>query len=218
MTRAHLETVDALMAQYAAGILPEPARVLVAAHLEMRPASREKVVGFEVAAGALIDRIDPMPLSNRAETLSAIFHAPEPLSPRRAEAPSAAERDRLFPRAIADFVGFEAEDIPWRTKLPGFKEHIVGKVDGCEVSFFWIRPGRTVPGHTHEGLELSLVLDGAFSDGRGRYGKGDISLANDSVDHRPVAEKSGPCIGFAVLDAPLKLTGSLRQLLGDLIG
>jgi len=121
-------------------------------------------------------------------------------------------------KTLRDFVGFEVDDIPWRTKLPGFKEYVFGQVDGCEVSFFWIRPGRAVPAHTHKGVEMFLVLDGAFSDRRGRYGPGDISVADESVDHRPIAEKDRPCIGFSVVDQPLKLTGSLTQLIGDLIG
>jgi putative transcriptional regulator len=112
----------------------------------------------------------------------------------------------------------DLEDIPWRTKLPGFKEYDLGEIDGLETSLFWIRPGRAIPAHTHRGVELSLILDGAFTDLRGRFGPGDISVADDSIDHRPVAEKKRPCIGFAVVDQPLKLTGSLTQMLGDIIG
>jgi putative transcriptional regulator len=47
---------------------------------------------------------------------------------------------------------------------------------------------------------------------------GDISVADDSVHHRPVAENNRPCIAFSVLDAPIKLTGSFRQIIADLIG
>ena len=216
MVREHIDTVDALMAHYVAGSLPEPARVLVEAHLEMRDTNRKFVSDLEALAGVSLETVDPAPLSDRDGRLGAIFGSrPAPdraidLAPRRAGA--------LLPRAIRDFVGFEAEDIPWKTKLPGFKEHVVGHFGNCEVSFFWIRPGRAVPAHTHEGCELSIVLDGAFNDSRGRFGPGDISVADDSIDHRPVAEKERPCIGFAVDEAKLKLTGSYRQIIGDLIG
>lgn len=215
MADAQLDTVDALMARYAAGILPEPARVLVAAHLDMQAANRPKVGEYETVVGDILERIEPVSFSSRDEALKAIFDAapiaqPQPLPARPVGA--------LLPKAIRDLAGMEVEDIPWKTKLPGFKEYSLGKIDGCDVSFFWIRPGRAVPAHTHEGYELSLILDGAFNDRRGRFAKGDISVADESIDHRPVAEKIGPCIGFAVSDAPLKLTGSFRQLIGDLIG
>ncbi len=212
-----LNTVDALIAHYAAGILPEPARVLVAAHLELKAANRPKLLAFETLAGDLLEKIEPAPLASRERRLEQIFLSRTDES-RAFEQTPARPENALLPRALYDFVGFEAEDIPWKTKLPGFKEYVVGDFDGFEVSFFWIRPGRAVPAHTHSGCEFSLVLDGAFNDARGRYGPGDISVADDSVDHRPIAEKDRPCIGFAVVDAPLKLTGSLRQMIGDLIG
>ncbi|MBB4574476.1 putative ChrR family anti-sigma factor [Rhizobium lentis] len=67
-------------------------------------------------------------------------------------------------------------------------------------------------------MELILILDGAFIDERGRFGPGDISIADETVEHRPFAEKDRPCIAFAVSDGPIKLAGSLRQMIGDLIG
>lgn len=215
MADLQLDTVDALMARYAAGVLPDPARVLVEAHLEMKSDNWRKVAGFEVLAAGILEDAEPVALRSRDRALDAIFSA-APINVVTA----AAKRPRagLLPRALQDFIGFDVDEIPWKSKLPGFKEFNLGRVDGCDVSLFWIRAGRAVPAHTHEGYELSLILDGAFNDSRGRFAKGDISVADERVDHRPVAEKQRPCIGFAVSDAPLKLTGSLGQLLGDLIG
>ena len=36
-----------------------------------------------------------------------------------------------------DFVGYDVDNIPWKTKMPGFKEFELGDVDGCHVSMFW---------------------------------------------------------------------------------
>lgn len=215
MADIQLDTVDALMARYAAGVLPAPARVLVEAHLEMKSENRAKVSAFEAAVGGVLEEIEPLALGSHEAALKAIFAAgpialPEKLPVR--------PKNALLPWALRDFAGMEAEEIPWKTKFPGYKEYSLGKIDGCDVNFFWVRAGRTMPAHTHEGYELSLILDGAFNDTRGRFGKGDISVADESIDHRPVAEKDCPCIGFSVSDAPLKLTGSLRQIIGDLIG
>lgn len=215
MADIQLDTIDALMARYAAGILPEPARVLVEAHLQMQSANRPKVAEYETVVGDILENMEPVSLTSRDAALRAIFMA-APLA--IADAPSAQPANRLFPKAILDFAGHDAADIPWKRKLPGFKEYSLGKIDGCDVSFFWLKPGRVIPAHTHEGYELSLVLDGAFNDTRGRFAKGDISVADESIDHRPVAEAECPCIGFAVSQAPVKLTGSWRQLLGDMIG
>ncbi len=213
MIHEQIDTIDALMAHYVAGSLPEPARVLVQSHLEMKPDNRRLVNSLELLAGEALESAPAAAIADRDRRLAAIFSSASPMS-----APAAARRENaLFPQALRDLVGFEAEDVPWRTRLPGFKEYCLD-MDGCEVSLMWIRPGRALPAHTHEGLELILILDGAFNDECGRFGPGDISIADDTIDHRPVAEKDRPCIAFAVSDGPVKLTGSLRQMIGDLIG
>ncbi|WP_280952981.1 hypothetical protein [Rhizobium sp. L9] len=43
-------------------------------------------------------------------------------------------------------------------------------------------------------------------------------IADETVDHRPGAEKDRPCIAFALSDGPIRLTRSFRQMIGDLIG
>ena len=214
MVHEHIDTIDVLMAHYVAGSLPEPARALVRSHLEMKADNRSLVSGLELLAGEALESAPEAAISDRDQQLAAIFaSAPPELEPSAIKRPAQA----LFPRALRDLVGFEAEDAPWRRRLPGFKEYSLD-MDGCEVSLMWIKPGRALPAHTHTGMELILILDGAFNDERGRFGPGDISIADETVDHRPVAEKDRPCIAFAVSDGPVKLTGSFRQMIGDLIG
>ena len=208
------ETIDALLARYVAGSLPAPARVLVESHLQLKPDNRGLTAGLEAMAGVELDAGVPVALGSPEKRIDAIVTGET--------APDAPVRETtaagIFPPALRDFVGFDVEDVPWRTKMPGFKEYDIGEIDGCHVSLFWIRPGRKIPAHTHEGTELSLVLDGAFTDRTGRYGRGDISLADDTIDHRPTAEKDRPCIGLAVTDGPLRLTGPLHQRLSDILG
>ena len=212
MVHEHIDTIDALMAHYVAGSLPEPARVLVQSHLEMKPDNRSFVNGLELLAGEALEDAPGVAIADREQRLEAIFASASSVPP-----PVARPKLALFPRALRDFVGFEVEDVPWRKRLPGFKEYPLD-MDGCEVNLMWIRPGRALPAHTHKGMELILILDGAFNDERGRFVPGDISIADETVDHRPVAEKDRPCIAFAVSDGPVRLTGSLRQMIGDLIG
>ncbi len=206
------EAIDALLGRYVAGELPLPARVLVESHLAIKPGQRALVRGLEAMAGDALDAADPVPLADRQRRLDAI------LAGSAAEIEASAHPTGLFPKVLHDFVGFRVEDVPWRTKLPGFREYDIGEFDGFHASLFWIRAGRKIPSHTHEGSELTLVLDGDFSDIAGRYGRGDISIADDKVDHRPIAGTDRACIGFAVTDGPLRLTGPLRQRLGDIIG
>jgi putative transcriptional regulator len=207
------ESLDGLMARYVAGALPYPVRILVDAHLAISPVNRPLVDALESLAGDAIESLEPINVSKRDENLSAIFAA----APVKNEQP-AKSTSSLLPPALLQFVGHDIDDIPWRTKMPGYREYSLGEIDGCEVNMLWIKAGRKMPSHTHEGAELTLVLDGAFSDANGRYGRGDIALADEDVDHRPIAEEGRPCICFAVTDAPLRLTGSYGQMFSDFLG
>ncbi|MBY3590931.1 cupin domain-containing protein [Rhizobium bangladeshense] len=214
MVHEQIDTIDGLMAHYVAGSLPEPAGVLIRSHLEMKTDNRSLVNALELLAGEALENTPKAAIADREQRLAAIFSSSSPdVGPPPARRSEAA----LFPRALRDLVGFELEDVPWRRRLPGFKEYSLDR-DGCEVRLMRIRPGRALPAHTHKGMELILVLDGAFNDERGHFGPGDISIADETVDHRPVAEKDRPCIAFAVSDGPVRLTGSFRQMIGDLIG
>jgi putative transcriptional regulator len=214
MTSDATDTIDTLIARYVAGNLPTPARVLVASHLELKPRSRALARGLEIMAGEELEHERPKAIGNSRSRLAAILDS-EPPAPIRLPKP---RRKSVFPRALRDYVGFDADETPWRTKMPGFREHDLGEIEGFHVSLFWIRPGRRIPSHTHGGVELSLVLDGAFTDVHGRYGRGDISIADETVEHRPTAEMDRPCIGMAITDAPLRLTGSIPRRLMDIIG
>ena len=213
MYSAEIESLDGLFSRYVAGSLPEPARVLVATHLSLKPQQNHIISALEDLAGDALSELTPDRSDDSESILAAIFAAP-----RLAEMPAKNSEPGILPQVLLDFVGFDLETIPWRTKMPGYREYSLGEIDGCEAKMLWIKAGRKMPSHTHEGSEITLVIDGAFSDSAGRYGRGDISLADDDINHSPVAEAGRPCICFAVTDAPLRLTGSYRQFFSDFIG
>jgi hypothetical protein len=126
------------------------------------------------------------------------------------------ELDRLnalMPLALRSYVGRHLHVLRWRAILPGIKECRITRNARGETSFLRCRPGAALPAHTHEGLEATLVLQGAFSDVTGHYALGDIEVADDTVDHRPVADRNAECIVFVVLEAPVKLTGPFGRLI-----
>ncbi len=203
--------MDNLLARYVAGTLPTPVNLAVGAHLELKEDNHAFVGSLESLAGEAVDEIAGAAVSNREKRLEDIFSS-------EASSEPAAREPGMIPMALAALVPHDIDTIPWRTKMPGYKECALGVIEGCEVNLLWIRPGRKMPAHTHEGSEITLVLDGAFSDSRGRYGRGDIALADEDVDHSPVAENNRPCICLAITDAPLRLTGSYRQFFSEFIG
>jgi len=79
-----------------------------------------------------------------------------------------------------------------------------------------VKAGAALPQHTHEGAEYTLLLTGGFSDETGHYRRGDVAIADPSIDHRPVADEGEDCICLAVTDAPLRLTGRFGRYLNFL--
>ena len=202
---------EALFAQFAAGQLRGPAHALVAAHLELKGTNRQYVAALENMAASDMAAIAPVEISNRDARLDAIFN----IAPFATNSVAASS---IIPRALQRYANVAVADIPWKTVIPGFKEWDLGIEDGCEIHMFWIKEGRKMPTHTHEGNELFLVLDGSFEDESGVYGAGDISIADENINHRPIAGKDRPCIGFSVTDAPLRLTGTLSEKIGMFFG
>ena len=79
------------------------------------------------------------------------------------------------------------------------------------------RAGRGLPVHRHGGNEYTLVLAGGFADGRERFDRGDVCVADPSVEHKPVADADQSCVCLVVAEAPVVLTGLLGRLLNPFL-
>lgn len=202
--------VDALLAAYAAGSLPMASHALVAAHLEIRPENRAFVRALESSLARRIEGApEAAPVAGRDSRLAAIFASGEI---RGTTSPSCP----VLPRALQRFARGTAEDLPWKRLLPGVRESRLPEI-GEHATFYWIEAGRTLPSHTHEGAEITLVLKGAFGDQNGRYGRGDIAIADESVDHHPSSEVQEDCICFAVSEGRLQLTSWWGRLINPFL-
>lgn len=202
--------LDELLAGYAAGTLAMPAQALVGAHLELSDRNRFYVASLETMAGLALEDTDPVDLSDRESALAAIFSSDARDSEPKAMQPEES-RDPRLPASLKSIVGKSIDELAWKSLLPGVKECRLGEIDGCASSLIWVRGGRAMPSHTHEGTELTLVLQGGFSDSDGHFVRGDIAFADEHVDHKPVADKGEDCICFAVTEGNLRLTGPVGR-------
>jgi putative transcriptional regulator len=203
--------LDALLASYAAGALPEALHVLVGSHIDLAPQSGKFVGELEALAGGELQRQAPASLPSRDRMLDAIMSDRKSVAP-----PEAATDDPVFTPTLRRYLGFSSDQIKWRRVMPGVRECLLHDKDGVEAKLYAIKAGRRMPSHTHEGQEFTLVLKGGFSDVSGHYMRGDVAVADEDVDHRPVADEGEDCICFAVTDAPLRLTGPVGKVFQSL--
>jgi putative transcriptional regulator len=197
-------TLESLLAAYAAGTLSEPFAVLVASHLQIKAESR---------AYALIrEHVQQLQLIGAAADSAHRRWPRQPIS----------EMDEIqasMPRALRHYVDRHlAGVLEWRRILPGLKQCRIARYVRGDASFLRCRPGKAIPAHTHKGLEAVLVLQGGFRDASGYYVRGDVAVADGTIDHRPVADRTTDCIIFIVREGPVKLTGPFGRLIQRIFG
>lgn len=206
MIRHHLS--DSLLMGYSAGTLPEAFNLIVAAHVSMCDECRARLGEFDAVGGVLLDETPTVAMQSDAlaATMARIKGAtPQPAAP--------APRRSVLPAPVLEYVGGDVDAVRWRSIGGGVRQAILPTHGGPMARLLHIPGGVAVPDHGHTGMELTLVLQGAFRDEFDRFGPGDIEIATEAEEHTPVAEPGVDCICLAVTDAPLRFRGVLPRLL-----
>jgi putative transcriptional regulator len=207
--RHHVD--EPLLLSYACGALPESYSVVVAAHVSLCDECRARMGAFEAVGGVALAETgtEPMAEGSFAATL-ARARAARPIVVNR--------KARRLPAPIDDYVGGDIDDIAWRSVGGGVRQMKLDTAGEGTVRLLYIPAGRAVPDHGHNGLELTMVLSGAYRDSVDRFGRGDVEIADDDVEHQPMAETGEPCICIAATSARLRFRSLIPRLLGPVLG
>jgi putative transcriptional regulator len=207
-----------LLLGLAAGRLDAGAALLVCTHLEACGHCRGRLHTLQTLGGVLLENTDPVaPAAGAWERTLARIDAP----PAPAPVPASAMPPESWPAGVqwpASLRGCEISK--WRWMGPDMHFARVRMPPAGTGSLFLLRigAGRSLPGHSHRGNELTQVLCGSFDDGRAVFGAGDFDAADGDVRHQPVVRAGGECICLAYLDAPLRFDGRVAGMIGGWIG
>lgn len=204
----HHHLPDSMLADYAAGRLPQAFAVLVAAHISICDDCRAAVEAEAMLGGATLEAAEGVALSAGAldRMLAALDKAPAP--------PPAPRPSGIFPAPVMQ--ALDGQPPRWRMLGGGIRQQILLDDDEGSLRLLYIPPGRAVPEHSHRGQELTLVLQGSFADSEGRFARGDVECAGGDLAHQPVAGPGEPCICLAATDAPLRFLALIPRLLQPL--
>jgi len=209
--RHHLS--DQLLAAYAAGSLPEAFSLVVATHVSLCDDCRARAAAFDTLGGALLEEADEIALGEGAlaKALERLDGLPQATrsEPLRSVG--------IFPAPLADYVGGDLASVRWRRVGGGVKQAILPTSTDASARLLFIPAGTAVPDHGHRGTELTLVLQGAFADANDRFDRGDIEIADEEMEHTPVALAGQDCICLAATDAPLRFRGLIPRLAQPLL-
>lgn len=201
---------------YAAGAVTEGLSLVLAAHFELCSQCRADVNKAEHMGGDLFLRLPPSSLSRDSldKALEAIAISP---GVEQGQHPVSDPND--LPMVLLPFFPTGLAGVNWRRLMPGFKQRLLGGVDSGmgSIRLLHISPGAKVPQHTHLGSEVTLVLQGSYSDETGHYRSGDLSDLDPSVLHQPVVDSEQPCICLIATDQRLQFSGALNRMIQPLI-
>lgn len=201
---------EEILAAYAAGTLPEALSIVVAAQASICPATRERLRELEAIGGGLLalGESRDMALGSFEATLKKIAEqgqAAEPAGP--ADVPC-----DVLPAPVRDYVGGGLDAVRWRPLGMGARQAILHESGEASARLLHIPAGCELPDHGHKGLEMTLVLKGAFLDGDDRYARGDVEVADEKTEHHPIADIGEDCVCLVACEGRLRFSGLLPRL------
>jgi putative transcriptional regulator len=211
---------DETLLRNAAGALGAGLGMVMNVHLAGCPLCRDKSRQFDCVGGALLEGLEPAPLS--PALLERVFARidSDRATPAPPPRPAFTADGYALPASMAGCaVG------PWRfvhPKLRWAQVQVPGQAPGGskdKVILLKIAAGYSAPAHAHRGLELTQLLYGGFSDGRAVYAPGDLIEADEEVfDHEPRVSDDGECLCLAAVERPLRINSLLGRLFQPLMG
>ncbi|MEL6838203.1 MAG: ChrR family anti-sigma-E factor [Pseudomonadota bacterium] len=208
---------EELLMGYAAGTLPEAFNLVVATHISMCDQCRAALAEYDAVGGEVMLGSDPVDIAENAlaATLALIEQQDKTRMPITVPAP---RNGGLFPAPLRTYVDGDVDAVKWRKIGGGVSQMILNTSKEASVRLLHIPAGTAVPDHGHNGTELTLVLQGAFVDETDRFGVGDVEVANEELNHTPVAEAGMDCICLAATDAPLKFNSLMPRIAQKFVG
>ncbi|WP_071673534.1 ChrR family anti-sigma-E factor [Nioella nitratireducens] len=208
MSKIHHHIPEPMLAAYAAGTLPHVFEVVVATHISLCAQCRAGLEAHETAGGVVLEATNAAALSDdlKADVLALLdIDMPEPPAPKGSG---------IFPAPV--MAALKNRPPRWKSLGFGVRQSILEHGSEGSLRLLHIPPGRAVPDHGHNGIEMTLVLQGSFADETGAFGVGDLEVAGDELEHTPIAGEGEPCICLAATDAPLRFTTMIPRLLQPL--
>jgi putative transcriptional regulator len=184
-----------LLTEYAAGTMDDGLALVVASYLSFCADSRAHVKQCQTLAGTMLETLcEPVGMRDGSlQSVLARLDAPAPVKAHR-EKMNLCD-DIALPEPVAALLCGCDSQVKWRGIGGGSRIAILPKqCCGSTVMALNIAPGRAMPRHEHSGIELTLVLRGAYNDEFGHYPAGTLAINEAGTTHTPVADARQGCV------------------------
>ncbi len=217
MKITHHPAPESLMS-CSAGSQPEAFAAIMASHLTMCPCCQTELAFMETIGVAMFDKIASTPVEREAPVVA--LRAGE--ADRDEGVASAGQSAALggVPAPLVPVLGDDLAAIRWKRVSPGVWQHVIPLSDRArgELRLVKVAPGQALPEHAHTGSELTLVLQGSYSDATGRYRVGDVADMTGEDAHAPLADPVEGCICLIATEGKLKFKSALARFIQPFAG
>ena len=194
-----------ILTEHAAGSLSLAQSACVSAHLNYCDGCSRTVSQLQALGSAMFGALDPVPVGDAL--LDRVLARLDEEAPLSYQQPRRSGQDAT-PALLRRLMAGDFTDLVWKKITDALRTTQIRTGDPqFEFSLLHIKAGGEIPAHDHRGSEMTLVLQGGFSDDRGSYHPGDFIYRSHDDVHSPRAFADEDCICLAVLDAPLRFTG-----------
>lgn len=207
-----------LMMAYATGSLNQAENLIVSAHVSMSQKGRSVLSRYESLCGALFEN-ECAPVAMSDNSLENLLSRID----EDADSPSEIKhsnflKDVDIPSCLHGALSALNKKPDWSALMPGLECYILElECKKNKIEFLKAEPDLKTPTHEHHGMEITLVLDGAYIDETGKYEVGDLFVLDEDVRHAPSACPEKGCVCMVVSTASPKVN-PLMRLLNQLLG
>ncbi len=210
MSRHHPS--DDLLVEYAAGTASASMALCVNVHLKYCPRCQNTVERLAVLGGLVFESQVGVDVDEKLfDGVMQRIDAEDSLAVTATREPPSRQARRLL---AAWLPTGNWQTLVWKRQWFKVYEFLLeaGR-DGQRLALQKLAAGGRVPRHGHHGREVTVILQGGFSDAQGVYEEGDFVLRETDQEHRQRAMENCDCICLALLEAPVRLSGPLGHLL-----
>ena len=211
MVKHHPDTNTLL--EFAASSLPAAQSVVVSTHLQFCSECRQRLAQLESLGATMFENAEPVDINPSVfdNVLARLDEVEEDRAANDASASTLSWTVKQIRKGNLD-------QLQWKKVTRLLRIADLGEIDGAaEFSLYHIAEGGRIPQHNHSGTEMTLVLQGGFSDEGGSYHAGDFITREAGDIHAPTALSGGDCICLAVLESPLRFTSWHHRWLSPLL-
>lgn len=206
----------ALLLDYTAGRLNEAQNMIVAAHIALSAPARQWMKQYESLGGYVLER-ECLPVSMCETALDKVLARLEPGGAGDAASCCAGKslpEDAVLPEPLRSWLTGQKHAPRWSFFSAGAR---ICRIDldctQAHMRLLRAKPRRAAPHDTDDGLEIILVLEGAYIEQGARYRRGDLMVRDEQ--HLHPALMSCPqdgCLSLVVSDAPPRFSALARWM------